>query len=270
MWTQAPQLRSVTALRRGTLLSVTSHLLCRFLLRPSSPDPVYCSTGEARVGGGEVGVPSTVSLALLVRSISVLSALFFMKPSHQLPNPRDSGWMGRACRRSRGRSRVKVGCLLPLLPPNLTWTWQWLHSSNLSSSPLPQHSSEQSPRTLPQSLHILAVHCLLSVLFTPLTSGPSSKSGKEPACQCRRCKRHRFSPWVGKIPWSRAWQPTPVFLPGESPWTEEPGGLQSKGSQRVRHDWSDWACTHPAHSIHKTHLEIFVFPIRAGFRLHVI
>ena len=31
-------------------------------------------------------------------------------------------------------------------------------------------------------------------------------------------------------------QPTPVFLPGESPWTEEPGRLQSKGSQRVRHD----------------------------------
>ena len=28
--------------------------------------------------------------------------------------------------------------------------------------------------------------------------------------------RHRFGPWVGKIPWRRAWQPTPVFLPGES------------------------------------------------------
>ena len=40
--------------------------------------------------------------------------------------------------------------------------------------------------------------------------------GKEPACQCRRLKRHGFSPWVGKIPWRRAWQPTPVFLPGET------------------------------------------------------
>ena len=29
----------------------------------------------------------------------------------------------------------------------------------------------------------------------------------------------------------------PVFLPGESPWTDKPGGLQSMGSQRVRHDW---------------------------------
>ena len=41
-------------------------------------------------------------------------------------------------------------------------------------------------------------------------------SGKELACQCRRCKRHSFSPWVRKIPWRRAQQPTPVFLPGES------------------------------------------------------
>ena len=44
-----------------------------------------------------------------------------------------------------------------------------------------------------------------------------------------------FDPWVGKIPWRRAWQPTPVFLPGESPWTEELGRLQSMGSQRVGH-----------------------------------
>ena len=48
------------------------------------------------------------------------------------------------------------------------------------------------------------------------TCGNVSPSGKEPACQCRRHKRYRFHPWVGKIPWRRAWQPTPVFLPGES------------------------------------------------------
>ena len=38
---------------------------------------------------------------------------------------------------------------------------------------------------------------------------------KESTCQCRRCRRHRFDP-MGKILWRRAWQPTPVFLPGES------------------------------------------------------
>ena len=39
--------------------------------------------------------------------------------------------------------------------------------------------------------------------------------GKEPICQCRRRKKCGFYPWVGKIPWRRAWQPTPIFLPGE-------------------------------------------------------
>ena len=43
---------------------------------------------------------------------------------------------------------------------------------------------------------------------------PGGTSGKEPTCQCRRCERCRFDPWVGKIPWSREWQPTPVFLAG--------------------------------------------------------
>ena len=38
-------------------------------------------------------------------------------------------------------------------------------------------------------------------------------TSKEPACQCRRHKRHGFDPWVRKIPWRRAWQPTPAFSP---------------------------------------------------------
>ena len=46
-----------------------------------------------------------------------------------------------------------------------------------------------------------------------------------------QCGRPGFDPWVGKIPWRKAWQPTPVFLLGESPWTEEPGRLQSMGLQ---------------------------------------
>ena len=46
---------------------------------------------------------------------------------------------------------------------------------------------------------------------------------------CMQSGRSGFNPWVGKIQWRRAWQPTPVFLPGESPGTEEPGGLQSMG-----------------------------------------
>ena len=44
---------------------------------------------------------------------------------------------------------------------------------------------------------------------------PGGASGKESTCQCRRCKRHRFDPWVGKIPWRRKRQPTPVLLTGK-------------------------------------------------------
>ena len=44
-------------------------------------------------------------------------------------------------------------------------------------------------------------------------------------------RRPRFDSWVGKIPWRRAWLSTLIFWPEESPWTEEPGGLQSMGLQ---------------------------------------
>ena len=39
------------------------------------------------------------------------------------------------------------------------------------------------------------------------------KKKKKSVCQCRR---HKFHSWVGKIPWRRKWQPTPVFLPGKA------------------------------------------------------
>ena len=48
---------------------------------------------------------------------------------------------------------------------------------------------------------------------------------------CLQCGRPGFDAWIGKISWTWAWQPTSVFLPTESPQTEEPGGLQSTGSQ---------------------------------------
>ena len=65
---------------------------------------------------------------------------------------------------------------------------------------------------------------------------PGGASGKEPACQCRRCTRLRFDPWVGKIPWERAWQPTLVFLRGESQGQRGLAGYSPWGCRRVRHD----------------------------------
>ena len=55
-------------------------------------------------------------------------------------------------------------------------------------------------------------HLLLDTLHTRRPRWPS---GKESACQHRRCQRYRFNPSVGKIPWSRKWQPNPVFLLGK-------------------------------------------------------
>ena len=48
-----------------------------------------------------------------------------------------------------------------------------------------------------------------------LVAFPGGASGKESTCQCRRCKRHGFDPWVRNITWSRKWYSTPVFLPGK-------------------------------------------------------
>ena len=71
-----------------------------------------------------------------------------------------------------------------------------------------------------KSLCCKSQHFLISAFSLGFWGGSSSK---ERACQCRRLKRWGFDLWVGKISWRRAWQPTPVFWPGESPWTEEPG-----------------------------------------------
>ena len=62
------------------------------------------------------------------------------------------------------------------------------------------------------------------ILFKKIICSPRWHGGKKSAYQCRRCKRLRFGLWVGKIPWSRKWQPTLVFLNGQSHRTEDPGG----------------------------------------------
>ena len=70
---------------------------------------------------------------------------------------------------------------------------------------------------------------------------------------CLECRRPGFDSWVGKMPWRREWQPTLVFSPGESPWTEAPGGLQSMGSQRVRHDRGTNAFTFRPEFMNQSH-----------------
>ena len=72
---------------------------------------------------------------------------------------------------------------------------------------------------------------------------PGGSVGKEHAWQSRRLKKCGFDPWVGKIPWNRSWQPTPVSLPGKvhgqwslagyGPWT-------FKGSDRTEHSCTQY------------------------------
>ena len=100
---------------------------------------------------------------------------------------------------------------------------------------------------------LAAKSCL--TLFNPMYCKVSGfldgVNGKEPSCQCRRHKRFRPNPWVGKIPWRRAWQPTPVFLPGEShgqrslvgysPWGHK-GSDTMEATQHIAHSGTGVFC----------------------------
>ena len=70
---------------------------------------------------------------------------------------------------------------------------------------------------------------------------PGGTGGKEHTCQCRRWKRRGFDPWVGKIPWRRAWQPTLVFLPGESHGQRSLVGYSPWGPTEL--DTTEWLST---------------------------
>ena len=70
-------------------------------------------------------------------------------------------------------------------------------------------------------------------------------SGRESACQSRRCRRHRFDPWVRKILWSRKWQCTPVFLPVKSHGHRSLEGYSPKGPKES--DTSKRLSTHVIH-----------------------
>ena len=93
----------------------------------------------------------------------------------------------------------------------------------------------------------IVVNMSFSVLFSNSSlyissqmSFPGGASGKEPACKCRRHKRCSV-PGLGRSLWGGGMVTYSSIFTWRIPWTEEPGRLQPIGSQRVRHDWSDWA-----------------------------
>ena len=66
-------------------------------------------------------------------------------------------------------------------------------------------------------------------------------SGKQPTCQYKRHKRHGLDPLFGKIPWRRALQPIPVFLPGKSQGQRSLAGCSPEGCMT---EVTQHACTH--------------------------
>ena len=101
-----------------------------------------------------------------------------------------------------------------------------------------------------KQLYYNALLCLFQLIFVSSFRSfstcirlPRWCSGQESACPCRRCG---FNPWLEKIPLEEEMAAHSSILAWKIPWREEPGGLPSMGSQRVRHDWA----TEPTHSLH--------------------
>ena len=98
----------------------------------------------------------------------------------------------------------------------------WAHEHRI---PLRSWKSTQNQDIFPSSMVLVTEELTSSLVI------PRSPSDEDSAYQCKRCKRLGFDPWVGNIPWSRKWQPTPVFLPrkfhgqrslvGYSPWSHK-------------------------------------------------
>jgi hypothetical protein len=65
---------------------------------------------------------------------------------------------------------------------------------------------------------------------------PGGTSGKESSCQCGRCKKRRFDPWVGKMPWRRKWQLNLIFLPGKFHGRRSLAGYHPWSRKRVGYD----------------------------------
>ena len=68
--------------------------------------------------------------------------------------------------------------------------------------------------------------------------------------QCKSHRKHGFDPWVGKIPWSRKQQPTPILLPGKSHGQRSLAGYSPCGCKELEHNWA-----HEHKQTKKSHLE---------------
>ena len=144
--------------------------------------------------------------------------------------------------------------LVPVEGPGF-WNSSSFLTPGLFHLPLRSYRPTKSHFNLRERCHVLLLlpqksgFCLLKMHFPKPTTNlvnqswwclqglqgfPGDASGKEPTCQCRRHKSRRFDPWVGKTPWRKAWQTTPVVF-----FLENPHG------QRSLEGYSPWGCKEP-------------------------
>ena len=151
-----------------------------------------------------------------------------------LSDPRDCSPPGSFVHGDSPRENTRVGC------PALL---QGIFPTQGSNPGLPHC------RQIPYRLSLPGSHILNQKLsgsaskLAPVTHWvpifPGGANGKESAPQCRRHNRSKFHVWVAKIPLEEGMATHSNILAQRIPWTEEPGGLQSIGLQRIRHDWND-------------------------------
>ena len=129
---------------------------------------------------------------------------------------------------------------LMLLPLDIWWSPSLPHPRLGQRTGLhTAHFQEWSPnktsnyRDLIPSYGINAQQLMMTFKYSFIGIFPWWHSSGESICQCRR---HGFNPWVGKLPWRKKWQPTPVFLPGKSYGQRSLAGLQYIGVARVGHN----------------------------------
>ena len=92
-------------------------------------------------------------------------------------------------------------------------------------------------------MSVFRAYCSMNFITCMYLCGfPKWCSGKESTCQCRRHKRCRVYLWTGKIPWSRKWQPTPVFLPGKFYGQRSLAGCSLWDPKEL--DTTEWLSTH--------------------------
>ena len=133
-------------------------------------------------------------------------------------------------------SRLGAAGMQTCLWSGTEWYQQWhLHQNNSAMGFAVQPSDSVFPSF--QWFHELPNICFNKLPF--ILGYPGGAGGKEPTCQCSRCKTWGFSPWVGKISWRRK-LPTPVFLPEESHGQRSlvrygPWGCQVSLTQLKRH-----------------------------------